>query len=1208
MNKNLPFLKFLGFIIGLFFLQVSYATTCANAIVISPASLPITNQSLVCGAANDLSATSVPTVCGAASNSYKGGLEALYSLNPTTTGSYTISIAGQTWTGIYVYNGCPNSGGICVNSIGSSATTKSLTVTLTAGNTYYIWFDTWPSPASPCPGTFSITAPPAACTGQPTGGTTASSANPACSGTNFTLSLTGATTGTGITYQWQSADDMAFTAGVTNLGTASTQVTSQTAAKYYRCQVTCTTSSLSAYSAVLYVTMNTPQNCYCTAVPAFTADEEIYSVTVNGASNALGCGVAAPGAGSVAYRYSNFTGFSLTSFEAGATGISFTVEENECDGTTYYSFGTGIWIDWNQDGDFVDLNEEVFKESAILIGPRNVTGSFNVPVDALTGPTRMRIIVAENFAGATLTPCLVYNYGETEDYIVTITAPMSCSGTPAPGNTNASTTTVCSGGTTLLSLQNGTSGTGVNYNWQSGPSNSGPWTSTGGTASTYTPTVNSDTWYQCVVTCTASGQSGTSNPVLISIVSGAGTAAINPATQLVQGCGSGSTQLSITGTPPGATFQWKFATVSGGPYTNISGATLATVNIINIPSDLYFACDVTSCSSTSTSNEVFFDITTGWNITNNFYSGGAVTIPSTGNSTPYPSDVTVSGLTGTVQKVVVQICGATHTWPLDVNMALRAPSGEIFVFLSDAGGGSGTGEDWSGFNFIFDDAASLAFPVSGVQASGTFKPTCYGAFDGTLPGTPNYASTFGTSTFASVFGGIEPNGTWSLYIYDDATGDFGSINGWTLGIDINDPCLNNVASVPPTNGTTFEADYQCVDANEPNFINYFDDAGTPGNNTDDYILMSIDKLTNPDIGEVGDGTFSVQISGAPGATWITNPPADYVIDPLFIVMNRWWNVTPNCATCASSPNIDADANVRFYFTQQDFDDVVSELIAGGAAPLDIAQSAGELYMYKINDLPGPYDANPANAHSGVPQAFGYNEDGYWEYEPGGASSDLTWGPVVNDYTGSDYGAEITVVAFSGGGGGGGSNGSGALPIELLYFTGHAEAQVNVIEWATASEKNNQHQIVERSANGLNNWSEIGRKAGAGTSTQTISYKLLDESPLISGYYRLRAVDFDGQEQLSEVIFIQRSADELAIVNAYPVPVAKNLTLTVNAPFSGDVIVRLSDISGKLISEKTYAAVKGLNTLDLEMAFLAAGTYQVTVTDGTTRIINHVVKQ
>ena len=217
---------------GLFQANVSLATTCAQATVINPASLPIVGQSLVCGAANDLNSTNVPgTLCVSLANAgYKNGIEALYAMTPTVTGNYTISIAGQTWTSIQVWNGCPNLGGTCVNSIGTSTSSKSLVVSLNAGTLYYIWFDTWPTPNSPCPGTFGISAPaPPGCTN----GVSFTSYTPSCIGTpepyatctyagEFnTLALTG---GTAYTFGSNIATDyLTVTTSTGSILTAGTQ-------------------------------------------------------------------------------------------------------------------------------------------------------------------------------------------------------------------------------------------------------------------------------------------------------------------------------------------------------------------------------------------------------------------------------------------------------------------------------------------------------------------------------------------------------------------------------------------------------------------------------------------------------------------------------------------------------------------------------------------------------------------------------------------------------------------------------------------------------------------------------------------------------------------------------------------------------------------------------------------------------------------------
>jgi hypothetical protein len=398
-----------------------------------------------------------------------------------------------------------------------------------------------------------------------------------------------------------------------------------------------------------------------------------------------------------------------------------------------------------------------------------------------------------------------------------------------------------------------------------------------------------------------------------------------------------------------------------------------------------------------------------------------------------------------------------------------------------------------------------------------------------------------------------------------------------------------LAPVPSTDGNERIADKECSDGT---WTHYYQ-----GN----QILLSI-KKNGQNIGTVGDGTFEAKVGGTldPGtgqfASIISNPPALYVEDDQFVVMSRYWNVIPN-------PEPVADADVRFYFTAADFAAITAVL---SAIPADnIPGSVSDLYFYKINNLPGPYDPDPANDHAGIPAAGAYNEDGYWEYASGAAATGEEW--VLGSATGGNY-AEFTVVAFSGGGGGsGGSGGNGAFPIELLYFTGHAEATANIIEWATATEKNNQHQIVERSANGIDNWTEVGRKAGAGNSTTPIAYKLTDAAPLSLGYYRLRAIDFDGTEQLSEIISIQRESDVFAIMNAFPVPVEKEVTLLVNTPVSGDVDVLVTDNSGKLLYKSSTTLTKGVNEVKIDMETLPSGTYMVTLDNGKARVMKQIVK-
>jgi hypothetical protein len=177
--------------------------------------------------------------------------------------------------------------------------------------------------------------------------------------------------------------------------------------------------TISVNDSLSKVVVNNPL-VYCPSQASSTGDEEIFSVTFNGSTNAYNCTTIAPGPGSVLNSYSNFTTLPpLTSFVMGST-VTFTIQEDECDGASYYNNGAAVWIDFNHNGSFLDTGEQVYSESSTTVSPRTINGNFVVPVGTFIGVTTMRITVAEGYSGSSLTPCLLYGYGETEDYSVLI--------------------------------------------------------------------------------------------------------------------------------------------------------------------------------------------------------------------------------------------------------------------------------------------------------------------------------------------------------------------------------------------------------------------------------------------------------------------------------------------------------------------------------------------------------------------------------------------------------------------------------------------------------------------------------------------------------------------------------------------------------------------------------------------------------------------
>ncbi|RSK46463.1 M4 family metallopeptidase [Hymenobacter perfusus] len=99
-----------------------------------------------------------------------------------------------------------------------------------------------------------------------------------------------------------------------------------------------------------------------------------------------------------------------------AAGSSQTISFSAGFASTAYTEYWDIYIDYNQDGDFLDAGETIVTGSSASAG--TLTGTFTVPTTAKSGATRLRVVLSDASATAS---CNSYSYGETEDYTVNIT-------------------------------------------------------------------------------------------------------------------------------------------------------------------------------------------------------------------------------------------------------------------------------------------------------------------------------------------------------------------------------------------------------------------------------------------------------------------------------------------------------------------------------------------------------------------------------------------------------------------------------------------------------------------------------------------------------------------------------------------------------------------------------------------------------------------
>ncbi len=157
------------------------------------------------------------------------------------------------------------------------------------------------------------------------------------------------------------------------------------------------------------------------------------------------------------------------------------------------------------------------------------------------------------------------------------------------------------------------------------------------------------------------------------------------------------------------------------------------------------------------------------------------------------SSVTVPAGTGTVDKVVVTLTGVSHACLGDWDVVLVGPGGQKLTIMSNVPDYFHIPcANWSGNLTIRDDAASnmpeAAWPTQG----GEYRPTVTIVPEPPAPPTPVViagvcgpcpaAAPLGTETLTSVFKGITAEGTWTLYIDDNATDFTGSLTSWSLTI------------------------------------------------------------------------------------------------------------------------------------------------------------------------------------------------------------------------------------------------------------------------------------------------------------------------------------------------------------------------------------------------------------------------------------------
>jgi hypothetical protein len=184
-----------------------------------------------------------------------------------------------------------------------------------------------------------------------------------------------------------------------------------------------------------------------------------------------------------------------------------------------------------------------------------------------------------------------------------------------------------------------------------------------------------------------------------------------------------------------------------------------------------------------------------------------------------------------------------------------------------------------------------------------------------------------------------------------------------------------------------------------------------------------------------------------------------------------------------------------------------------------------------------------------------------------------------------------------------------LPVQMLSFDAKPNQRMVDVTWATATERNSDHFVVERSGDG-DNFVEIGKVDGMGNTQTTTNYAFVDELPHSGmNYYRLKQVDQNGDAVYSETrsVFFRRTGLPIEL---YPNPARESIALAFDAEQEGLAQWRMLDMSGRLVLQGNAQMQIGTNRIEIALERVENGSYMVELLDanavpmGNSRFVKH----
>ena len=184
-----------------------------------------------------------------------------------------------------------------------------------------------------------------------------------------------------------------------------------------------------------------------------------------------------------------------------------------------------------------------------------------------------------------------------------------------------------------------------------------------------------------------------------------------------------------------------------------------------------------------------------------------------------------------------------------------------------------------------------------------------------------------------------------------------------------------------------------------------------------------------------------------------------------------------------------------------------------------------------------------------------------------------------------------------------------LPVTLVSFNATAvNDQIN-LAWKTSGEYNNAGFELQRKSNVNEPFVTIAHIApkGVGGNGADYTYEDHNVSPNIVYYYQLIQRDNDGRVNYSSVAAaIIHKLQPLNVI-VYPNPVDKNVSVQFGTGFDNNVVVKIIDITGRTMYNKTLSNLSNTK-LSIDMSAYSAGVYELSVGNVNNKQVMKIIKK